>query len=333
MSRICILYTGGTIGMDHTPAGLAPVPGLLPRLLERLRAPGREFDLVEYPELIDSSAITISHWNRLIVDIAGRYQQYDGFVIIHGTDTMAYSASVLAFALRGLGKPVVFTGSQLPLVHPRSDGWANLADALEAASAPGLTEVVIAFNRVLLRGCCARKVDAASFAGFDSPNAAPLATFGIEADWRRERWNAPSSQAFEPLLLKEDVKVAALMLTPGASASLFGQWLREGQLDGALLLSYGNGNAPAEPALLEGVRVASAAGTLLLNLTQVVHGAVAVGAYAASQPLAMAGVIAGADMTPEAALAKLTVLASLDWPYEQKRAALGETWCGEFGSA
>lgn len=332
MSHLCILYTGGTIGMDHTPAGLAPVPGLLPRLLERLQAPGRSFDLIEYPQLIDSSAITIAHWNQLIADIASRYQQYDGFVVIHGTDTMAYSASVLAFALQGLAKPVVFTGSQLPLVHPRSDGWSNLADAFEAAAQPDLHEVAIAFNRLLLRGSRARKVDAASFAGFDSPNAEPLASFGIEANWHRERWLAPSGQTLQPVLLKQDAKVAALMLTPGASAGLFGQLLHSGGLDGALLLSYGNGNAPAEPALLAGVRAATAAGTLVLNLTQVPRGAVEVGAYAASQPLAQAGALPGADLTPEAALAKLTVLASLDWPLAQKRAALAEPWCGEFNA-
>ncbi|XLM21840.1 asparaginase domain-containing protein, partial [Chromobacterium piscinae] len=109
---------------------------------------------------------------------------YDGFVVIHGTDTMAYTASVLAFALQGLAKPVVLTGAQLPLVHPRSDGWANLADALEAACQPDLNEVAIAFNRLLLRGCRARKLDVEHFDGFNSPNAEPLAEFAIHAHWR-----------------------------------------------------------------------------------------------------------------------------------------------------
>lgn len=330
MSRLCVLYTGGTIGMDHTYAGLAPVPGLLPNLLERLRTPRYQFDLIEYDELIDSSAITPTHWNRMIIDIAGRYDDYDGFVVIHGTDTMAYTASVLAFALRGLGKPVVLTGSQLPLVHPRSDGWANLADAFEAASEPDLREVVIAFDRVLLRGCRARKVDAASFSGFDSPNAAPLANFGIETNWRRELMRKADEQAFDPIALHDAAQVVALMLTPGASATVFGHMLGAERLDGAVLLSYGNGNAPPEPALLAGVKAATDGGALVLNLTQVVRGAVEIGAYAASQPLALAGAIPGADMTPEAALAKLTVLASLDWPLEQKRAALRQCWAGEF---
>ncbi|KIA79346.1 L-asparaginase, partial [Chromobacterium piscinae] len=152
MSRILVLYTGGTIGMDHTPEGLAPVPGLLPRLLQRFERPGLEFDIVEFAQLIDSSAITPRQWNEIIDALVSRYAQYDGFVVIHGTDTMAYTASVLAFALQGLAKPVVLTGAQLPLVHPRSDGWANLADAFEAACQPDLHEVAIAFNRLLLRG-------------------------------------------------------------------------------------------------------------------------------------------------------------------------------------
>ena len=177
--RILLLYTGGTIGMDDTEHGLAPVPGLLPRLIERIVHRDISLEVVEYPELIDSSAITLAHWNRIIGDIVRHYDQYDGFIVVHGTDTMAYTASILAFALQGIGKPVVLTGSQLPLVRARSDGWNNLADALEAASQPDLHEVVIVFSSVMLRGCRARKVDAARFHGFDSPNCPVLAEFGI----------------------------------------------------------------------------------------------------------------------------------------------------------
>ncbi|KZE31768.1 asparaginase [Crenobacter luteus] len=329
MTRLCVLYTGGTIGMDHTPDGLAPVPGLLPRLMQRFADAGHDFDLVEYAELIDSSAIAPAHWNRIVDDLVARYDAYDGFIVIHGTDTMAYTASVLAFALQHLAKPVVLTGSQLPLVHPRSDGWSNLADAFEAASQADLCEVTIAFDRQLLRGCRARKVDAARFAGFDSPNAPPLAEFGIAAHWYRERWRARTAGAFAATRLSEAARVAAFFLTPGAGAAIAGERLAEGDLAGAILMSYGNGNAPDEPALLDGVRRASEAGTLVLNLTQVFRGAVEVGAYAASQPLARAGAIPGGDLTPEAALAKLAVLASQPGTPEQKRAALVADWAGE----
>ncbi|WP_293761400.1 asparaginase [uncultured Aquitalea sp.] len=329
MTRLLVLYTGGTIGMDQTPDGLAPKPGLLPRLLERFLKPDLQFDVVEYPSLIDSSAITPAHWNQLLGDLSRERDRYDGFVVIHGTDTMAYTASLLAFALRGFGKPVVVTGSQLPLVHPRSDGWSNIADALEAACQRDLAEVVIAFDRLLLRGCRARKLDAAGFSGFASPNAAPLARFGIQADWRRELWRKPDGDRFVPMALDERLRVACLFLTPGHGATLMGQMLAEDRLDGAALMSYGNGNAPAEPALLDGVAALSARGGAVLNLTQVTVGAVEVGAYAASQPLARAGAVPGADMTPEAAVAKLTVLLSQGLRGEALRARLAENLAGE----
>ncbi|POZ61650.1 asparaginase [Chromobacterium alticapitis] len=328
MSRVLVLYTGGTIGMDHTPEGLAPVLGLLPRLLQRFERPDLAFDVVEFEQLIDSSAITPRQWNQILDALVARYDAYDGFVVIHGTDTMAYTAGALAFALRGLSKPVVLTGAQLPLVHPRSDGWSNLADAFEAACQPDLMEVAIAFDRLLLRGSRARKLDAERFDGFNSPNAAPLAEFAISAHWHRERWLRPDGE-WRPQRLNENLKLAALMLTPGHGSALAGQILRDGGLDGAILLSYGSGNAPADPALLEGVAAMTARGGPVLTLTQVVKGAVAVGAYAASQPLARAGALPGGDLTPEAALAKLHVLLSAGLPVDTLRAALGRSLRGE----
>ncbi|OWY38641.1 L-asparaginase 1 [Xenophilus sp. AP218F] len=329
MSRILMLYTGGTIGMEDTPEGLAPAPGLLPRLLERFRRPGLAFDVAEFPRLIDSSAIEPADWNRIIDAVADAYGRYDGFVVIHGTDTLAYTASVLAFALRGLGKPVVLTGAQLPLIHPRSDGWSNLADAIEAACQPDLREVVIAFDRLLLRGCRARKVDAERFAGFASPNAEALARFAIHPHWRRDLWRRAESGEFQPQRLDEALRIACLMLTPGYGAAFAGRALAAGELDAAILLSYGSGNAPEEVALLDGVRAMRAADKAVLNLTQAASGAVAVGAYAASQPLAKAGALPGGDMTPEAALAKLHVLLSSGARGEVLRAALGWSLAGE----
>ncbi|MGC0153327.1 asparaginase [Chromobacterium vaccinii] len=329
MSRILVLYTGGTIGMDHTPEGLAPVPGLLPRLLQRLARPGLEFDVVEFEQLIDSSAITPRQWNQIIDALDSRYHDYDGFVVIHGTDTMAYSAGVLAFALRGLAKPVVLTGAQLPLVHPRSDGWSNLADAFEAACQPDLNEVVVAFDRLLLRGSRVRKLDVERFAGFGSPNAEPLAEFAIHADWRRAGWLPADGQPWRPQRINEDLKFAVLMLTPGHGSALAGQILRDGGLDGAVLLAYGSGNAPADPALLGGIAAMTARGGPVLTLTQAVKGAVEVGAYAASQPLAKAGALPGADLTPEAALAKMQVLLSAGVGGEALREQLTRPLRGE----
>lgn len=326
--RLLLLYTGGTIGMEPTAAGLAPSPGLLPRLMQQFVRDDLQLEVLEYPDLIDSSAVTPAHWNRMIDDIASQYAAYDGFVVVHGTDTLAYTASALAFALQGLGKPVVLTGSQLPLVQAGSDGWTNLSDALAAACQPDLSEVVIAFDRVLLRGCRARKVDAARFHGFDSPNSPILAEFGISPVWNRAGW-LQGQGPFKPLRLSETTRVAAFFLTPGAGAGLIGQTLSTAGLDAAILMSYGNGNAPADPMLLDGVRQATRAGSLVLNLTQVLHGAVEPGAYAASQPLMQAGALSGADMTPEAALAKLSWITSLPLPPDARRSLLTTSLVGE----
>ncbi len=312
--------------MTEGEGGLQPRPGWLPQQMERLRRPGLDFDVIEYPNLIDSSAIRLAHWNMIIRDIAAGYDAYDGFVVIHGTDTMAYTASALAFSLPGLGKPVILTGSQLPLSHPRSDGWGNLADALEAACQSDLHEVALAFDRLLLRGCRARKLDVEAFRGFGSPNYPPLAEFAISPRWHRQRW-LKAGVPWAPRLLDESVRVAAFFLTPGISAALIGEMLADARLDGALLLGYGCGNAPDDPALLAGVAAASAAGCPVLTLTQATHGAVAVGAYAASAALARAGAIAAGDMTPEAALAKLSVLCGQEpgvWQSGLKTSLAGE---------
>ncbi|TDR82635.1 asparaginase [Paludibacterium purpuratum] len=328
MPRILMLYTGGTIGMADTAEGLAPEPGLLPRLIERLQDSHCQLEVIEYPQLIDSSDITPAHWRQIVDDIVGRRDRYDGFIVVHGTDTMAYTASVLAFALQGLGKPVVVTGSQLPLIRPRSDGWSNLADAIEAACQPDLQEVVVVFDRVMLRGCRARKVDAAGFHGFDSPNCPPLAEFGIAPTWYRERWRV-AADAMAPQSPRLNGKVAVFFLTPGVGAGLIGATLSNASLDGAVLMSYGNGNTPADEGLLSGVAAACARGMLVLNITQAVCGAVEPGAYAASQPLVRAGAIPGGDLTPEAALAKLLWVSEQAGSLADKRSALTRDWVGE----
>ena len=326
--KILMLYTGGTIGMGDTPAGLAPQPGLLAGKIAHLQPEGCQLSLVEYPDLIDSAEVTPVHWNRLIEDIASRHDQYDGFIVIHGTDTMAYTSSVLAFALQGLAKPVVLTGAQLPLVHARSDGWNNLADAIEAACRPDLQEVVLVFDRVMLRACRVRKVDAAGFHGFDSPNCAPLAEFGIDVVWHTQRW-LPSSGPMRVQKLDPAQRFATFFLTPGAAAELFGQFLAVTPLAGAIIMSYGNGNTPADPVLLAGVRAASQRGTWVLNVTQAVRGAVVAGAYAAGQPLLVAGALAGGDLTPEAALAKLAWLCALPVDDAERRRQLLGNCIGE----
>lgn len=327
MRKILLLYTGGTIGMHYTSAGLEPAPGLLPKLIKRLPLERCALTVLEYPDLVDSACITLNHWRSWIGDIVKYYEEYDGFVVIHGTDTMAFTGSMLAFALQGLSKPVVLTGSQLPLVHPRSDGWNNLTDAIETACQADLAEVVIVFDHWVIRACRARKWDATGFKGFTSPNAPLLGEFGIKPAWFREQWLS-QRQSLVPLSIS-DVRVASFFLTPGTSASLFGQLLEDTALQGVILLTYGNGNVPPDTTLLNGVRAATERGVLLVNLTQATRGGVVLGEYAASLPLAQAGALSGADMTPEAALAKLTWLLSLNISTDERKRLLTQAVIGE----
>jgi L-asparaginase len=202
MKKVLIMYTGGTIGMDYTDNGLSVVPGLFKSQLHQLAPVANvHVDLIEYEHLIDSSEISTAHWVQMIDEITAAYDNYDGFVIAHGTDTMAYTASVLAFALRGLGKPVILTGAQLPLVHRRSDGWSNMIDALYSAVQPDLNEVAIAFNHKLFRGCRSQKVSTDKFIGFDSMDKTPLAEFGINVSWYKKHWIRSKQFEFLPVTL------------------------------------------------------------------------------------------------------------------------------------
>lgn len=328
MRKILIIYTGGTIGMDYTPNGLQPVDGLFKSQIATLD-PVKDVvvDLLEYEQLIDSSDIRIEHWQRIIQDISNNYDQYNGFVIIHGTDTMAYTASVLAFALRGLDKPVVLTGSQLPLVHRRSDGWSNLIDALFAASRDDLHEVAIAFNNKLLRGCRAQKVSTYRFFGFDSVDEEPLAEFGIQINWFNKRWLKATRFSFAPVI-PQSAKILDLSLRPGFTTDFIADTLNNTELDAVVLQTYGSGNIPmGNLHLVEALKNAVARGIIIVNITQVNEGRVS-NDYASSC-LHDLGIVSGCDMTIEAALAKLMVLMSSKMSKETIKNAMSENLVGE----
>ena len=328
MRKILIIYTGGTIGMDYTPHGLEPVAGLFKSQIATLD-PVKDVivDLLEYEQLIDSSDIRIEHWQRMIKDISDNYDQYNGFVIIHGTDTMAYTASVLAFALRGLDKPVVLTGSQLPLVHRRSDGWSNLIDALFAASRDDLHEVAIAFNKKLLRGCRAQKVSTYRFFGFDSVDEEPLAEFGIQINWFNRRWLKATRFSFAPVT-PQSAKILDLSLRPGFTTDFIADTLNNTELDAVVLQTYGSGNIPmGNQQLVEALKNAVARGVIIVNITQVNEGRVS-NDYASSC-LHDLGIVSGCDMTIEAALAKLMVLMSSKMSKETIKNAMSENLVGE----
>lgn len=328
MKKILILYTGGTIGMDYTPNGLLPKNGLFKEQLATL-APvsGVEIELIEYPELIDSSDIELHHWQQMIKDIADNYDNYDGFIVIHGTDTMAYTASMLAFALRGLNKPVILTGAQLPLVHRRSDGWNNLIDALFAASRDDLNEVAIAFNHKLLRGCRAQKISTYRFIGFDSVDEEPLAEFGININWYNKRWLKATRFDFSPIIPKP-IKALDLSFRPGFTTEFITNTLNTTDIDALILQTYGSGNIPLHnQALINSIIAAINRGVIIVNITQVIEGRVS-NAYSNGY-LNDIGIISGCDMTVEAALAKVQVLFSTGMTRDKIKDAIGRNLVGE----
>src|SRR5436190_1176609 len=210
--RVYIAYTGGTIGMRRTRAGYRPQPGYLQRQLgsmAELRNPSMPaFTVHEYEPLLDSSNMTPREWVKIARDIARNYRRFDGFVVLHGTDTMAYTASALPFMLHGLGKPVLITGSQIPLCEVRNDARENLITSLLIAANYDIPEVCLYFGGKLLRGCRAVKVSASGFAAFDSPNVPPLGTVGVEIEINRDLVRKPARRA--ALRVDEPARAAAV---------------------------------------------------------------------------------------------------------------------------
>ncbi len=312
--RVLLLHTGGTLGMRRGSDGAyAPAPGALAAALADLpelgRAPLPELELVEFEPLLDSSDMRPGDWQRVADALAERLPGAAGAVVLHGTDTMAYTASALSFLLEGLDRPVVLTGAQIPLVEVRSDARENLITALLLACDPRLAEVAVYMNGRLLRGNRSTKVSAAGFDAFDSPNLPPLAEVGVEVRWHETLLRPAAAPPLRALRLRS-VPVVALRLFPGITGATLRQVLRD-PVRGLVLETYGAGNAPTrDDDLLDALAEASARGVVIVNVTQCLRGSVRMDAYATGRGLQDAGVVSGGDMTPEAALAKLTVLLS-----------------------
>lgn len=333
--RVYIAYTGGTIGMCQRADGsYAPAPGYLASLMAELpelrdaRAP--IYTVNEYPVLRDSANMTPQDWTDIAQDIASVYDDYDGFVVLHGTDTMAYTAAALAFMLRNLHKPVILTGSQIPLCELRSDARDNLLTALLIAAYESIPEVCLSFGTRLLRGCRAVKVNASGLDAFLSPNLPPLATIGITIEIeRRLVRRAPTSDmplGVQPI--DPDVRIGALRLFPGMSAAMVASVLAP--LRGLVIEAYGSGNGPdGNSELLDVLTAASARGVVIVICTQCVRGAVHLGAYATGASLARSGAISGGDMTVEAALAKLFYLFSAGHDADEVRVLMQQDLRGE----
>ncbi len=304
--------TGGTIGMENTSQGYAPTPRFQQQQQERIadlqrhEIPG--FTVNEYRPLLDSSNMTPAHWLRIARDIAENYADYDGFIVLHGTDTMAYTASALSFMLAGLSKPVVLTGSQIPLCEIRNDARENLISSLLIAGNYPIPEVCLYFGNKLLRGNRSVKVDADALNAFDSPNFPPLGEAGvnIEINWNLVyRPAARPGPPLEVLELEDPSVVGALRLFPGISARMLRNILKP-PLQGLVLEAFGVGNGPEEDReFLQALQEATERGVVIVDCTQCLRGTVQLEDYASGRELALAGVVSGFDMTAEAALTKL----------------------------
>ena len=335
--RVYIAYTGGTIGMKRTRSGYVPASGYLQSQMDampELRHPSMpRFKVHEYKPLLDSSNMTPREWVAIARDIGDHYDDYDGFVVLHGTDTMAYTTSALPFMLRGLGKPVIVTGSQIPLCEVRNDGRENLITSLLIAANYDIPEVCLYFGGRLLRGCRAVKVSADGFAAFDSPNVAPLGVVGtdIEINWDLVR-KPGAKQKMRVEELGSPV-VSALRLFPGISPELLRNVLRP-PLQGLVLEAYGVGNGPDQDVeFVSALEAAAVRGVVIVDCTQCLEGTVDLSEYAAGTALARAGVISGFDMTAEAALAKLYYLFSRGLGVEKVKREMQRDLRGELSVA
>ena len=329
--HIYVAYTGGTIGMRPSEQGYVPVAGFLTQTLNNMpefkRPEMPDFTVHEYDTLLDSSDMSPTDWQQIADDIQANYQDYDGFIILHGTDTMSYTASALSFMLENLSKPVIVTGSQIPLAELRSDGQINLLNALYLAANYPIPEVSLFFNNKLLRGNRSLKLHADGFSAFESPNFAPLLEVGIHIEVGTGTVVENIERPLEVCKVKSQ-PIGVVPLYPGINADVLRNTLRQ-PVNALILQSYGVGNAPNNKALLTELEQAKDNGIIVLNTTQCLKGKVNMDGYASGKILKQAGVVSGRDMTLEAALAKLHYLLSRDLPVDEVRRLLGENLRGE----
>ena len=330
--KVLILNTGGTISSIQTSQGYQPIAGYVSNTLDMLsllhHADLPEYTIKEYDPLLDSSNMTVNDWNRFAYDIAKYYHQYDGFIIFHGTDTMAYTASALSFMLENLSKPVILTGSQVPLAEARNDALDNIITSLWICMHYPIPEVCIYFNQKLLRGNRSQKISAQQFNAFDSPNYPHLAAIGIQITVNQEYILPPAKYPFHLQQLTSHF-IANFRLFPGFEVDVL-RSLLEQPLRALILETYGTGNAPNNnSAFLEIIHRACTRDIIIINSTQCLQGSVIMSQYATGHSLLEAGLISGYDMTKEAIHCKLLYLFSKNKSIEEIRQDLHKNLCGE----
>lgn len=339
--KILIIYTGGTIGMIEDPATGALRPFNFDHLIENVpKVKMLDYDIshIQFSQPIDSSDMNVGHWTQICSAIVDNYDSYDGFVVLHGTDTMAYTASALSFMLENLHKPVIITGSQLPIGEVRTDGEENLITALQIAAdrdengKPTVREVAILFENYLWRGNRSTKRSADNFNAFKSSNYPELARIGLGIQFNRDVLHkVPDEETLKPHL-NLDTHVLPVDLFPGLTEDILRHQLFTPGVKGIVLRTYGAGNAPTSPWFINAVRECVASGRVILNVTQCAGGGVHPRRYVAGNILAETGVVSGGDLTFEAAITKMMFLFGQGYSADEVARRLPISIAGEMTS-
>lgn len=323
-NRVLLIYTGGTIGMGRNPKTDALEPLDFNHLIENLpefKSITTQIDVYQFTPAIDSSDMNPRLWAQIVRIIADQYEQYDGFVVLHGTDTMAFTASALSYMLENLTKPVILTGSQLPISQLRTDGKENLVTSIEIASAyhqdgtPIVPEVCIYFSGKLLRGNRSTKINADGFNAFDSFNYPHLADAGVNIVYHEEYILKPDyTKPMKPHFVM-DPNVVVFTLFPGIQENIVRHILDAQELRSIVMRTYGSGNAPQKPWLMHLLKQATEHGINIVNISQCAAGTVEMARYDNGYQLKNAGVISGYDATVESTVTKLMHLQGhyTDW--------------------
>ena len=336
--KILIIYTGGTIGMIENAEKHTLQPFDFSHLIDnvpKVKMLDYDIDNIQFHPPIDSSNMSPKHWSDIAHAIEDNYDNYDGFVVLHGTDTMAYTASALSFMLDNLAKPVIITGSQLPIGEVRTDGEENLITALQVAAATGkdgeaiVQEVAILFENYLWRGNRSTKMSADNFNAFKSNNYPELAKIGLGITFHNEALYRMSSRRPLKVRYTMDPNVMVLTLHPGMTESTLQYLLDTPGIKGIVLRTYGAGNCPSEPWFLNLIHTATQRGLVIVNVTQCVNGGVNDTLYETGSQLNLSGVISGHDITCEAALTKLMYLFGLGLSPEEVKKYMNCAICGE----